>query len=62
MMSTVAEITDAIEKLDVKDQVKLLHNLPQHLKIKPDDLTWSRLAERSFEFWDNPGDAIYDDL
>ena len=37
-MSTVAEISEAIEKLDVKEQVELLQILPQHLKILPDDL------------------------
>ena len=61
-MSTLAEITGAIEKLDVKEQVELLRVLPQHLKISPDDLAWSRLAESAFEFWDNPDDAIYDQL
>ena len=61
-MSTVAEISEAIEKLDVKEQVRLLQTLPQHLKIKPDDLAWTRLAEPAFEFWNNPEDAIYDDL
>jgi hypothetical protein len=61
-MSTVAEISEAIEKLDVKEQVELLRILPQHLKISPDDLAWSRLAEPAFAFWDNPEDAIYDKL
>ena len=61
-MSTVAEITDAIEKLDVREQVKLLQIMPQHLKISPDDLAWSRLGESAFAFWDNPEDAIYDQL
>jgi hypothetical protein len=61
-MSTVAEIGEAIEKLDVREQVRLLQVLPQHLKIKPEDLAWSRLAEPAFEFWNNPEDAIYDDL
>jgi hypothetical protein len=61
-MSTVAEISEAIEKLDLKEQVKLLQTLPQHLKITPDDLAWSRLAEPAFEFWNNPEDAIYDEL
>jgi len=61
-MSTVAEISEAIEKLDVKEQVKLLQTLPQHLKIMPDDLAWSKLAEPAFEFWNNPEDAIYDEL
>ena len=61
-MSTVAEISEAIEKPDVKEQVELLRVLPQHLKISPDDLAWPRLAEPAFEFWNNPEDAIYDEL
>jgi hypothetical protein len=61
-MRTVAEITEAIEKLDAKEQIELLRVLPERLKISPDDLAWSRLAEPAFEFWDNPEDAIYDKL
>jgi hypothetical protein len=59
-MSTVQEITEAIEQLDVKQQVQLLHELPRHLKINVEDVAWSRLAEPAFDFWDNPDDAIYD--
>jgi hypothetical protein len=61
-MSTVAEINEAIEKLDVKEQIKLLQSLPDHLKISPDDVAWTRLAETAFSFWDNAEDAIYDKL
>ena len=61
-MSTVAEIAGAIEKLDVREQVKLLEILPQHLKVSPEDLAWTRLAESAFTFWDNPEDAIYDNI
>jgi hypothetical protein len=61
-MSTVAEISDAIERLDVKEQVELLRLLPRHLKISPDEPAWSRLAEPAFEFSNNPEDAIYDQL
>ena len=61
-MSTVAEINEAIEKLDVADQVQLLQDLPRHLKIHPDDLAWTKLVESSFNSWDNPEDAIYDEL
>lgn len=59
-MSTVMEISAAIEKLDVKEQVELLRILPQHLKIPVEDLAWSRMAEPAFEFWNNPEDAIYE--
>ena len=61
-MSTVAEINEAIKKLDVAGQVQLLQDLPQYLKIHPDDLASTKLAESSFNFWDNPEDAIYDEL
>lgn len=61
-MSTVAEINEAIEKLDVPEQIRLLQDLPQHLKIHADDFAWPKLAESSFSFWDNPEDAIYDQL
>ncbi len=61
-MSTLVEITLAIEKLDVKDQVRLLEELPRHLAISPDDAAWTRLAEPAFEFWNNSEDAICDEL
>jgi hypothetical protein len=61
-MSTGVEISEAVEKLDVKEQVELLRILPQHLKISPEDLAWTRLAEPAFEFWNNPDDAIYERL
>jgi hypothetical protein len=61
-MSTVAEINEAIEKLDVKEQFELLRTLPKHLKISAEDWGWLQLAESSFDFWNNPEDAIYDKL
>jgi hypothetical protein len=61
-VSTVAEISEAIERLDVREQVELLRILPQHLKITPDDFAWLRLAEPAFEFWNNPEDASFDQL
>jgi hypothetical protein len=61
-MSTVREISEAIEHLDVRDQMRLLHDLPAHLKIQPDDVGWLKAAEPAFEFWNNPEDAIYDEL
>ena len=61
-MSTVLEISEAIEKLGVQEQIELLEALPERLKISADSLAWSRLAEPAFEFWNNPEDAIYDTL
>jgi hypothetical protein len=61
-MSTVREISEAIEHLDVREQIRLLQALPAHLKIQPDDVTWLKAAEPAFEFWNNPEDAIYDQL
>jgi hypothetical protein len=61
-MSTIQEIGEAIQQLDVRDQVQLLRELPSHLKIQPDDVAWLKAAEPAFEFWNNPEDAIYDQL
>ena len=30
--------------------------------LSQEDLAWMRLAETSFEFWDNDDDAVYDTL
>jgi hypothetical protein len=61
-VSSVVEISAAFDKLDLKLQVELLRILPQHLKVSLDDLAWSRLADRAFEFWNNPEDSMYDEL
>lgn len=61
-MSTVTDITEAVEKLGVGEQVQLLKDLPHHLKISVDDAAWTKLAESAFDFWDNSDDAIYDTL
>ena len=61
-MSTVREISEAIAHLDVREQIRLLEDLPAHLKIQPDDVAWLKAAEPAFEFWNNPEDAIYDKL
>jgi hypothetical protein len=61
-MSTVQEIEDAIERLDVPQQVQLLRDLPARLKITPEDLAALRNAESAFAFWDNADDAVYDAL
>jgi hypothetical protein len=59
---TVQEISQAIKHLDVRDQIRLLHDLPAHLKIQPDDVAWLKVTEPAFEFCNNPEEAIYDEL
>ena len=61
-MSTVQKISQAIEHLNVRDQIRLLHDFPTPLKIQPDDVAWLKAAEPAFKFWNNPEDAIYDEL
>ncbi len=59
-MSTVADINAAMEKPGVAGQAQLLQALPSHWKSSPEDLAWAKRAESSFDFWDKPEDAIYD--
>ena len=61
-MSSIQEIEEAIERLDVPQQVQLLRDLPARLKITPDDVAALRNGESAFGFWDNPDDAAYDQL
>lgn len=61
-MSTIQEIEEAIERLDVPQQLELLRHLPARLKLQPDDIAWLEAAGPAFEFWDNPDDAAYDRL
>jgi hypothetical protein len=61
-MSTIAEITRAIDQLDARSQVQLLKQLPSYLKVNVEDIGWLRAAGSAFDFWENPEDAIYDDL
>jgi len=47
-VSTVQEISEAIEHLNVRDQMRLIQDLPAHLKIQPDDVAWRKAAEPAF--------------
>lgn len=58
----VEEIKQSIKGLSMEEQRKLLSDLPSVLQIPEKDLAFLKLAEKSFEFWDNPEDAIYDKL
>ena len=64
MKSTLSleEIERAIAKASPARQRRLLKNLPRLLKIAKADLAFLKVAENSFDFWNNPEDAIYDRL
>jgi predicted DNA-binding antitoxin AbrB/MazE fold protein len=34
----------------------------EELRVLTEDLQWLKAAEKSFEFWDNEEDAVYDNL
>lgn len=56
------EIAQAIEQFRPEEQRKLLAALPHLLKIAYVDLASLKVAEPSFQFWENSDDAIYDAL
>ncbi len=62
MCLTLQEIEQAIEYFPPKDQRRLLAELPRLLKTSGVDFASLKLAEPSFQFWENLDDAIYDDL
>jgi len=62
MRLSLQEIEHAIEQFPPEEQRQLLAELPHLLKISFVDLASLRLAEPSFEFWNNPDDAVYDTL
>jgi len=62
MSPSLNEIEQAIQNLPAELQKKLLIELPALLKISLEDFSLLKLAEGSFDFWNNPEDSIYDDL
>ncbi len=56
------DVEHAIEQFPPEQQQRLLAELPQLLKISVGDFASLKLAEPSFQFWDNSDDAIYDTL
>ena len=59
---SLSEVELAISILEPAKQRKLIVELPRLLKIKTDDLKLLKLAEKSFKFWENSEDSIYDTL
>jgi hypothetical protein len=44
---TFGSLACANSHLNVRDQIRLLHDLPAHLKIQPDDVGWLKATERT---------------
>jgi len=59
---SLKEVEHAIGSFEVKDQEKLLNDLPRLLKRSTTDLALLKVAESAFDFWDNPEDQVYDNL
>lgn len=62
MATSIEQILKEIQALSLDEQKKFLKQLPQTLQLDSDDFSWLKLAEPSFEFWDNAEDARYDEL
>jgi len=59
---SLSEVEQAIRRFTPDKQRKLLIKLPSLLKLKTEELHLLKLAEKSFKFWENKEDAIYDTL
>lgn len=59
---TLEKIEKAIQKAEPEEQRQLLVKLPHLLKISFSDLVFLKLSERSFDFWNNTDDEIYDSI
>ena len=62
MATKLERISEAIKQLDVESQRELLKRLPKLMNIDTEILGWQKVAESSLSFWDNPEDAVYDEL
>jgi hypothetical protein len=59
---TLKQIEKAVQTLRPAQQKKLLADLPALIHISNEDMMRLKAAEKSFAFWDNPEDSIYDTL
>jgi len=59
---TLKAIEKAVRTLKPNEQRKLLSDLPLLIKILSEDIMRLKAAEKSFAFWNNPEDSIYDTL
>ena len=56
------KIERAISRASPAQQRRLLRKLPLLLKISKSDFALLKASEKSFEFWNNPEDEIYDQM
>lgn len=59
---TLKAVERAVRSLKPEEQRKLLSDLASLLHLSREDMLRLKAAERSFSFWNNPQDAIYDRL
>ena len=56
------QIEQTISRASPVWQRRFLKKLPRLLKISKSDFALLKASEKSFEFWNNPEDEIYDKM
>jgi hypothetical protein len=59
---SIKQIEEVIREAEPEEQQQILARLPRALHISLSDLALLKLSEGSFDFWNNPDDAVYDKL
>jgi len=59
---TLKTLEKTVRSMKPDQQRKFLSDLPSLLRIPNDDLLRLKAAERSFAFWNNSEDEVYDRL
>ncbi len=57
---TLKTLEKAVKKLKPEEQRKFLRDLPTLIRFSKEDLARLKAAEKSFSFWENPEDSVYD--
>jgi len=59
---TLKTLEKAVQKLKPEEQRRFLRDLPSLIRLSKEDMARLKAAEKSFSFWNNTEDAIYDKL
>lgn len=62
MKTSIKKLEKILSEAKPEEQRIFLSRLPRILKIGWSDLTLLKASEKSFEFWNNKEDAVYDNL